>query len=263
MKKIFFILLGTVLLASCTFTVNPEALKNAEYNSNYANASRYTCGGGTAPATIEDLEINWVSGNVVIEAYDGTEVEFSETCDKALNDTTSLYYLLDDNGTTLTIQYGRAKSKVKMADLSKDLLIRVPRQMRLEDIEVNGAGYDAVLKGIRCESLECNSVSTDITLEKCTVESVEVNGVDDKLTATFEQMPDDIELNGVNSEAVLYVPETAGMTIETAGMATDMRSELPVAKNGHKRIVGDGSCDIELNGVNCNLDVKVMNVNSE
>ena len=262
MRPILFALIAMLLFASCNLPVSPKVLKNATTGNDYEHFERYTKGGGTVSTTVKDIEINWFCDSITIEAYDGSEVVFSETSPKRLDDSTSMYYLLDDHGTSLTIQFCRAKVKIKNDSLHKQLHIFIPRDMHLDDIEINGVSHAITLTGIHCENLEINSVDASIVLDGSTIGDLEVNGVDEELTAIFHQMPNDIEFNTVDGNYTLYVPLDAGMTIEMNGLSSELHSGLPVRKEGSHNddatIIGNGACDIEVNGVDSHLTLYAL-----
>ena len=264
---IMFAVIGMMAVSSCKLTNGRD---NEGLMARYLNkhgdvtlgsskdAEHYVMGGATfAASEVDDLSIDWLSDSVTIEVYDGAELVISETSDKALNDTTTMYYYLNGKG-TLNINYGKPGVRMKGEGLpEKHLLVRVPRTMRLEDVEVNGLGHHLVMNGVRCEDLELNAVSDMITLNECEVDNIEINSVTANLEATFTKMPKEIELNNVAGETVLWVPEDAGITLEMKGMMSDFHSELPVASRWDKKVIGNGACKIECNSVSGELDIKV------
>lgn len=225
---------------------------------NSKDAKYYVMGGAMLAASdVSELNIDWVSGTVTIEAYDGSEVAISETSEDALTDSTTMHYYLEPDG-TLNIKFGIPGMKSQGENLpDKSLLVRVPRSLRLDEVEVNGIGQSVSMDGVRCGTLEMNSVSRLITLNECEIEDIEVNSVSSNVEATFSKMPTDIELNNVSGSTVLYVPEDAGITLEWNGVMADFHSELPVASRGKKKIIGNGACAIESNSISAELAIKV------
>ena len=222
------------------------------------DAKLYAMGGATfANSDVSELSIDWVSGTVTIEAYDGTEVVISESTDDVLTDSTTMHYYLEPDG-TLNVKYGIPGMKNQGSNLpNKHLLVRVPRSMRLDDVEVNGVGQSIQMDSVCCSKLEMNSVTRQITLNECEIEEVEVNSVSTNMEATFSKMPRKMELNNVSGATALYVPEDAGITLEMESLVSDFHSELPVAKKGKKKIIGNGACKIECNSLSGNLAIKV------
>ena len=225
---------------------------------NSKDAKYYMMGGSTfAASDVSELNIDWVSGTVTIEAYDGTEVAISETSEDALTDSTTMHYYLESDG-TLNIRFGIPGMKSQGENLpDKNLLVRVPRTLRLDEVEMNGLGRSIQMDSVRCSTLEMNSVSRQITLNECEIKDIEVNSVSSNVEATFSKMPEDIELNNVSGSTVLYVPEDAGFTLEYNGLVSNFFSELPVARRGKKKVIGNGACEIECNSVSGELAIKV------
>jgi DUF4097 and DUF4098 domain-containing protein YvlB len=222
------------------------------------DANHYTMGGASfANADVTELTIDWVSGTVTIEAYDGSEVVISETSEDALTDSTTMHYFLESDG-TLNIRFGIPGMKSQGENLpDKNLLVRVPRTLRLDEVEMNGLGQSIQMDSMHCSTLELNSVSRQITLNECEIDDIEVNSVSTNVEATFSKMPENIELNNVSGNTLLYVPEDAGVTLEWNGLISDFYSELPVAKKGKKKVIGNGACAIECNSVSGKLYIKV------
>ena len=222
------------------------------------DAKYYVMGGSTfAAPDVSELNIDWVSGTVTIEAYDGTEVAISETSEDALTDSTTMHYYLESDG-TLNIRFGIPGMKSQGENLpDKSLLVRVPRTLRLDEVEVNGIGRSVQMDSVCCSTLEMNSVSRQIDLNECEIDDIEVNSVSTNVQATFSKMPEDIELNNVSGSTVLYVPEDAGFTLEYNGLVSNFFSELPVVRRGKKKVIGNGACEIECNSVSGELAIKV------
>ena len=225
---------------------------------NSKDAKYYVMGGSTfAASDVSELNIDWVSGTVTIEAYDGTEVAISETTEDALTDSTTMHYFLESDG-TLNIRFGIPGMKAQGENLpDKNLLVRVPRTLRLDEVEMNGLGRSIQMDSVRCSTLEMNSVSRQITLNECEIKDIEVNSVSTNVEATFSKMPEDIELNTVSGSTLLYVPEDAGITLEYNGLVSNFYSELPVARKGKNKVIGNGACEIECNSVSGELAIKV------
>ena len=225
---------------------------------NSKDAKYYVMGGSTfAASDVSELNIDWVSGTVTIEAYDGTEVAISETSEDALTDSTTMHYYLESDG-TLNIRFGIPGMKAQGENLpDKNLLVRVPRTLRLDEVEMNGIGQSVQMDSVRCSTLEMNSVSRQIDLNECEIDDIEVNSVSTNVEATFSKMPEDIELNNVSGSTLLYVPEDAGITLEYNGLVSNFYSELPVARKGKNKVIGNGACEIECNSVSGELAIKV------
>lgn len=260
-------LIGMMAMSGCKLHNTNDYEKLVEsYTNKYGDvtlgeskdANHYTMGGASfANADVTELTIDWVSGTVTIEAYDGSEVVISETSEDALTDSTTMHYFLESDG-TLNIKFGIPGMKSQGENLpDKSLLVRVPRTLQLDEVELNGCCKNIGMDSVRCGGLELNGISRQITLNECEIGGIVVNSVSTNVEATFSKMPENIELNNVSGNTLLYVPEDAGVTLEWNGLISDFYSELPVAKKGKKKVIGNGACAIECNSVSGKLYIKV------
>ena len=106
-----------------------EIMKNI--GISVALGHNYVIGSGqTSVWPVEKLTIDWMYDSVTIVAHDHNGVEFSETADKPLNDSTMMYYSFGHDG-ELNITFGKPGIKLDKKDLPhKRLIVRVPRSVR-------------------------------------------------------------------------------------------------------------------------------------
>lgn len=265
-------LLAMILFASCVHVDVPD---NASYNLGKKDLAAYTLGGASLQQKIADIDIEWLDGDVVIEYYDGAEVQFSETADKPLDSLTTLCYRVD--GSQLAICYGKGRDlkKGKASDLSKKLLIRLPQGISLgdvsvegvnthldmhdivcQDIEVDGVDMQVCLAGVTCEDIDGDGVDMSIDLSDVCCKSINADGMNAHIQASLTQLPKEISADGINASVSLVVPPSAGFTIDMEGLSQNFSSELPVSHKDGDAVIGDGSCDVSLDGMNCTLDIK-------
>ena len=256
------VLMGAMTMSGCKLSTGKTVDELMEefgqvHLGNKDNENNYVIGSGqTSVWPVEKLTIDWMYDSVTIVAHDQNGVEFSETADKPLNDSTMMYYSFGHDG-ELNITFGKPGIKLDKKDLPhKRLIVRVPRTYKLDEIVINGVGHTFRMDSVPCEHLELNNVANQIVLNECEVKEIEVNSVSSDVEATFSRMPEDIELNNVSGKTVLYVPKDAGMTVEMAGINDDFYSELPVGKKGGKKVIGNGACNIECNSLSGDLKIK-------
>jgi hypothetical protein len=127
---------------------------------NKDNENNYVIGSGqTSVWPVEKLTIDWMYDSVTIVAHDHNGVEFSETADKPLNDSTMMYYSFGHDG-ELNITFGKPGIKLDKKDLPhKRLIVRVPRTYKLDEIVINGVGHTFRMDSVPCEHLELNNVA--------------------------------------------------------------------------------------------------------
>ncbi len=261
-------LMGILTLGGCKLTdhrqhdfqelLNSFVDENGEYTISDDDGNTYQKGPATLEAAqVRELSVNWLNDSVTIKAYDGNEVLVSETTDTLINDSTTLHYALTDDG-ELKVEFCKPGVKMKAHDLpQKHLLVMIPRTLHLDEVEVNGVSQNMLIESISCNRMELNSVSNYVTLNECRIDHLESNSVSTyDFMAVFSQLPKDIEWNSVGGSTTLCVPSDAGMTIDLAGVVTDLHSDLPVNRKGKKHVIGNGACEIELNSVSGELYIK-------
>ena len=194
---------------------------------------------------VKALSIDWIHDTVTIEAYDGTDVVVSEVSDKELNENISMCYSLSPEG-ELKILFCKPNTVMEKGTvMAKHLFVRVPRTVKLDKLAVDGMSNTLQMVGVSSRDLDLKGLSSSVQIDECELGKMEV-GMNCSLTveARFKQSPDKIELNSTGCFAVLYVPGDAGMTIDVDGYCSKINSDLPIVRNGKKRVIGDGHCKV-------------------
>lgn len=151
--------------------------------SNYAFGQQdYYYEGGQAysrgdcqlnPSQVKNIEIDWLSGNVTIERYQGDVIQITET-DSPSPDADKLHYHLNDSG-YLQIRYfsSRQTAGIYHKVENKDLVIRVPENCSFEDIQLTINAGNATLTDLTLEDKAyITVVSGNVNLNSCEVEKL-------------------------------------------------------------------------------------------
>ena len=221
------------LMVSCRYNGNVEF--------GYQHPDRYSVGDATIEQPISDISVDWFSGSVNICYSDNPEVRIYEEADTTLNDTLQMRHYVDEDG-TLNIQFckdGISHKAKNLKKLQKRLTIEVPRSISLGEIEID-------------------AVDVDVDIDSVLSRELTVDAVNSNVEAFYPTLPDEINIDGVNSKLTFHLPLTAGMTVKMDGVNTNFHSDLPVNKTGKKHILGDGTCELEIDAVNCSLDIKEL-----
>ena len=236
MKKIALIALAACLMAGCHINYK------GDMKYSYEHPERYQMGDAVLNQSINELDINWLEGDINIVYADHPEVRIYEKMDSVLDDSLRMHWYVNDEG-CLDIQFcksGFYKTK-SLNNLGKHLTIEVPRGISLDEIN-----FELVSASVKIDSV----VSRELNVE----------GVAFDITANYPTLPDEINIEGVDSHLNLQSPSTAGMTIEMSGVKKSMNinSVRPTRKDGKKTIIGDGACKIDIEGVNCTLNINEL-----
>lgn len=258
MKKTAFLLVLSALtvfsFTSC-IKINTDRIK---ISSKYEHAAQYKPGSEPIANVISKLEIDWVSGSVSIESYDGNELLFSETSEKALTEETTMHYWLQ-NGNHLHIQFGKSGTRFKNFD--KQLTVKVPASWDLDKIELDIVSSDVTVNGIACGEFELDGVSAGVSLNASTVKSLEMNTVSGCLSADFTgadsaARPDKISLESVSGSASLRLPEDWGFNAEMESVSGKFKCSFATKVSKGEYTYGDGGIEIEMESVSGNLSIE-------
>ena len=200
----------------------------------YDNAKKYTAAAsGELTLPVNNLEVEWVSGEVNIEDYEGTSVKFSEVRSDGVTETDdyTMRYLLDQTDDTLHLKF--AKSGVRNNNLSsKALTVRIPRNTTLNSVEVETVSAETVVSvhadacdietvsgEIACRNasygeIEAKTVSGTIAVKNVTVaRKTEIDSVSGDVVAAFVTLPVAVEAKSVSGDVTLYLPD-AGFSVK-------------------------------------------------
>lgn len=225
--------MATVLMVGCS--VNTQKV-----GFEYENPERYQSGDATYGQSISDIDIDWYGGDIDIIHGDGPEVRLREESVGELTDTFRVHHYVDEDGCLHinVCKSGKDYSAKRLKGMRKHLFIEVPRDMPLNDIEVDG-------------------VDTRLVIDRVKHNELTVDGVNVNVNSYYPgELPDEIDMDGVRCLLALHVvPETAGLTIEMDGVLNHLRCDVPSLKKDNKTIVGDGSCQVTVDGVDMIVDV--------
>lgn len=189
----------------------PSGGNIGSWNNSGGNIGSWS-GGGEQSAAVDSIVVNWISGSVVIEAADVSEVSFSESADRSIDEEDKLVYRIEKN--TLYIDYCRENNVVGIFgsgfDMpAKELKITVPLEMMSISIDTTSA--DVELGGVEAERLTVDTTSGKISVRDALL-------ADARLGSTSG----DIDFNGGASE---FGAQTTSGKITFNGSAGDFDAE--------------------------------------
>ena len=234
MKKIALIGLLACLMTGCHINYK------GEMKFTYEHPERYQTGDAVISQTINELDINWLEGDIDIVYADHPEVRIYEKTDSILDDSLRMHWYVDDG--CLDIRFCKSgfykTERLNSLNDGKHLTIEIPRGTALDEIN-----FELVSAFVDIDSVACHELN--------------VEGVAFGVTANYPTLPNEINIEGVDCHLNLDTPLTAGMTIEMSGVKEylNITSERPTRKEGRKTIIGDGACKIDIEGVNCTLNI--------
>lgn len=259
----------------------------------YDNAESYTMGGASLTDTVEKVEVEWLSGSVLVTTHPGDTVEFEESANRRLNDDNTLYYRLE--GTTLHIKFCRS-GKWDFSGLAKDLTLRLPESLTLTELEVDSVSAEVAADAVSAAELKLNTVSGAILVTDCEVtekaqlgsvsgeigaglqgslkklnagsvsgsvsvsageiDSLETETTSGSISVSVGTAPRELEVDTVSGSVKLYLPEDAGFTLRFSTVSGSFVSDLPCKADGKRYVCGSGAGDYSVETTSGSLRIR-------
>ena len=220
---------------------------------------------------VDRLKIEWAAGNIVLVPVEGDEIRVTEELlggDKTM--------VLKKDGSTLYIQYCEGAVGISFGtnSLKKNLYITVPQDWTCKELEIDAASATVQAEYLTIEELSSSTASGAHTFTECRVETLKMEtvsgdlnftgsldkldftGVSAQADITVNNQPKSITLETVSGDLNLTLPESCGFTLDKDTVSGRFSSELPTTENNDKIVHGDGSCEIEVEGVSASVHIR-------
>lgn len=203
-------------------------------------------------AQIEELSIDWAAGNVDIQITDTDQITLRETAPEDCK--YKLTYEI--SGNTLKISYG---SEIRFFGFgttipSKDLLITVPSNWVCKELEIDGAALEVSVNGLNAKAIELDGAAMEFAYSGA-FDTLDCDGAGCEMDIAARNSPNSITFDGAGCELKLSLPEDCGFAARLEGLGFSFDSDVQsYFENGAYRY-GDGHCQIEAEGLGCNIGV--------
>lgn len=256
---------------------------NIPYVSAYSysghNISGYNTGDGKIGIEgIDNIDIDWVSGDVNIVPVEGDEITLSETAvTEITNDNLKMRWALD--GSTLRVVFCTPHITIANFGMaSKTLTLYVPESClsSLDTMSADLVSADFKVSKLNCKDIRINSVSGNIKIsdsvsKKLNAETVsggisfdgstdtaDCDTVSGIIMLTLGKCPADTDCQTVSGNIILYLPSDASYTADLDTVSGDFDSEFPTSIKNKKYICGDGSNSMSFETVSGDVSVKLI-----
>ena len=212
MIKVFSVIIAAAAL--CCTTGCAAVFQLADLNNSYADSGLYTSGEREISDEIDTLDIQWTSGKVVISQYDGDTVSFKESCAVSLSEKKQVHSMVDRNG--LHIRFTKSGERLKGKEKEKKLEVMIPKDMKLNEVELNGASCDYLLDGITSSHIATTSASGECSLNDCSADTVALTGISGSITVNLNNKAESIETNTTSGDIRINADTVKDVTVNTA-----------------------------------------------
>lgn len=197
------------------------------------------------------LDIEWTSGNVIIEAGTGDRITFSET-------DTDDPLVWDEERGVLTIRY--RKPGIRVVTRSKDLHVQIPPALaeQLTSVRVDTTSADIELTGLTLRELELDTTSGDI-LVTGTVLNVEADTTSGRVEMELTQTPDEIAVDTTSGNVTVTIPEDRGFEAEFDTVSGRTNCEHQKIRGDSVRYTGTSNerpAEIDFDTVSGNIELR-------
>lgn len=179
---------------------------------------------------VESIDIEWVSGNVDVQYYDGDTIYIEES---SKSDKHPMTYKVD-NKTLYIDEYADNISTALSGRLKKDLTVKIPN-------------------GFKTDVINIDVVSAEVTASSIDTLGFELNSVSGNSHISFVSQPQEIETDTVSGNIQLVLPEDiSGYSISNESVSGSINTN----DFGNTLYYGDGYTRIEHDAVSGNLTLE-------
>lgn len=222
---------------------------------------------------VKALDIEWAAGKVIICAGEVLDVAVTEDGPQGAE---QARIRLTDKG-TLKISYGHDMNWIfgLSSPDEKDLLITVPLDLELQEIDLDFASADVEILDLAgtLREIEIDGASGTCLIENCKVKELDVDtasgdvtfsGSLDKLdfdaaSASFEGVfdnnPKSLNMDSMSGDLEITIPKDCGFTVKLDALSGRFRSDISTRKADGSQVHGDGACKINVNGMSGDVEI--------
>ena len=226
--------------------------------------------------TIREIEIEWVAGSITIEPADVERITVKET-------------MASDPAYTMVCRTGQNKLSIRFCEenqfkwgfgsvfgeeLSKNLIIRVPKNYQLDSLEVDAASANMTVKNMAIREVEFSGASGVANFENCVVDEMDIDTASGDVTftgtmkkldcdaasasvrAVLDNEPTHIDMDSMSGDLDLTLPDYAGFTVRMDAASSDFYSDFDTTVRNDNYVCGDGSCRINMDAMSGDVYIR-------
>ena len=225
-------------------------------------------------AQIQNIEIEWGAGSISIHKSDSLDyIRISE----ASIGGSAPEMICRQSGQTLKIQYSEKPMKFSSfginADISKDLVIRVPKNWNCNDLEIDAAAADVNIQDLTIRELDFDGASGNLILDNCNVSELDIDTAsgDVEFVGTLEHLdfdaasakfygefyanPRSLNMDTMSGDLEIVLPEDSGFELQLDAMSDSFDTDFTIGTVDDLYICGDGECKIKVSALSSNVSI--------
>ena len=171
-KYATFLIVGLMVGAIIVGVLNGVVGKG-EWNLGWTDYryddSAYTVGEGTVRAPyLENIDLDWIDGNVTVVICQDAYVSISETAPADLTEKTQVHWSVSEDGKSLSIKYrGSSSFFGTNKDKEKDLILRIPQKLigQLKMLNIKAVSSNVTVSDVVIDNVNVTTKSGDVVLK--------------------------------------------------------------------------------------------------
>lgn len=192
-------------------------------NYTYNNGDKYTVGDRTITEKIDTIDIDYLLGDIKLNATETDAIEIKETSNKTIEDKLKVHSWVNEG--TLYIRFCKSDRGLDFTNLDKDLDITIPSDTKLSNLKVEISSGSFSGKELNASSINVNASSGEI----------DVNCTADKIDLTASSGSVNLNQKGDSSEIKLEVSSgRITADVENSSIVNVVTSSGDVTFNGKK-----------------------------
>ncbi len=180
----------------------------------YSNADKYTSGDREIDEKIEQIDIDWSSGSVNVSRYDGSCVSIKETCSDDLKESKRVHSWVD--GKVLRIKFGKSGEMFMFSSPDKKLEVRIPKDMELTDVKLDGSSCDSEIKDIEADHIYVDISTGDVEVIDCKAKSIDADSSSGDVYISQQGSSDTISADTSSGEVEIKAEKVKKMNVDTS-----------------------------------------------
>ena len=223
---------------------------------------------------VQNIEIEWVAGSIAIHPSDSLSniiVEESSPAGSNYN------MVVKQSGQTLKIKFCEESIKLSSfginMDVSKDLVIRVPKNWNCNNLEIDAAATDVNIQDLTIRELDFDGASGNLILDHCNIteldvdtasgdveftgilENLDFDAASAKFYGEFFENPRNLNMDSMSGDLELVLPEDAGFELNMDTVSGSFDTDFLVGKHDKAYICGEGQCKIKVSAMSSDVSI--------
>lgn len=204
-------------------------------------------------ASINSIDIDWISGRVTVIPYDGDDIVIREKTKGKIDEENCLRYRI--SGDTLEINYFRQTAEFNFTgsiNYSKQLEIKVPRALAksLDELNFDAVSADLNIRDLHIASLDVDTTSGNLLGKNIEAKYVNMGTVSGDMKVTYTSCPKELNMDSTSGDCTISLPKGSSVTAELDSVSGDFSSEFSTRyEEDDVYIIGSGECEFSVSTV--------------